>query len=285
MSNYTTPPPVTNLKASWVNSSTSSLVTPGIKLSWTAPTVTSGTLGHYTVYVILQNKATLQMEKIQFAELNRIPLRNNQTNSASGTYQISPPPTSVMFPFFWTLPDGYQYATKPFLNNGVLQPYNQSYSFSVVSGILENEDLISNYTGVTAYEPNLQTLLIPTHFNPRFQINSSQPYVDNPDNNNGTGSVATNIQNSYDEIAASVEMVLSTPLSWRTVVPEFGTPDQTFSNKIDTNVIKAALSRWEPRATTQINVVMDDSGNSNNNPGVGEAMVNVQITGIEKTSI
>lgn len=285
MKNYTAPPPVSNLKASWVSSSTSSLVTPGIKLSWTAPTVTSGTLSYYIVYVILQNKATLQMEKIQFAELNKIPLRNNQVNNFNGTYQISSPPTSILFPFVWTLPSGYQYATKPFSNNGVPQPYNQSYSFSVVSGILEDEDLTSNYTGVTAYEPNLQNFVIPEHFNPRFQINSSQPYVDGPDNNNGTGSVATNVQDSYDDIAASVEMVLSTPLSWRNVVPEFGTPDQTFSNRIDINVIKAALSRWEPRATTQINVVMDDSGNSGNSPGVGEAIVNVQITGIEKTSI
>lgn len=56
-------------------------------------------------------------------------------------------------------------------------------------------------------------------------------------------------QDSFEEIAACVEMTLATPLGWRLENPDFGLRDQTFGEGgADLHEIQNTISMWEPRA-------------------------------------
>lgn len=59
-------------------------------------------------------------------------------------------------------------------------------------------------------------------------------------------------QDSADDIRACVEVIIRYPLGLRPELPDFGVPDQTFTqgDQIDTDVLLAAVARWEPRAAT-----------------------------------
>ena len=55
-------------------------------------------------------------------------------------------------------------------------------------------------------------------------------------------------QDSVDEIAYCAYTVLTCPLGFRVDLPEFGLPDPTFTQPVDTELIRETVEEWEPRA-------------------------------------
>jgi phage baseplate assembly protein W len=65
--------------------------------------------------------------------------------------------------------------------------------------------------------------------------------------------VAVVEQDSPDEIAQNVEVILRYPLGSRPELPDFGVRDLTFSEgQPDLNEIQTAITLWEPRADALI---------------------------------
>ena len=219
-------------------------------MSWTAPTVTSGTLASYKVYILLYNTARQIVEEVLFTTLTRHALKTARNSTA---YTVSPPKTNVIFPYAtWTLPNGYQYSS------------NNCYSFHVYSTIIENPTLKSKVTGVDAFFPHVVGTNTVGHINPRFQIDSM-------------GAVNLFFQDTYEDVASSVEMILNTPLGWRTALPQFGIEDPTFQQNA-VNTWLAAINRWEPRADATINVAQDP-----NSPNAPDAItVNITINPVNQ---
>lgn len=75
----------------------------------------------------------------------------------------------------------------------------------------------------------------------------------------GIGRLATIEQDSADEIAQCVAVILATPEGSRVEVPDFGIPRLEF-NLPDTADIIAAVQEWEPRADLSLDVVRDLPG-------------------------
>lgn len=71
------------------------------------------------------------------------------------------------------------------------------------------------------------------------------------------GHVAEVEQDSIEDVAGCVEVVLRTPRGWRDDNPEFGTPDPTFSSPPDSEDVRAAVSESEPRAEVTVEDDMD----------------------------
>lgn len=67
------------------------------------------------------------------------------------------------------------------------------------------------------------------------------------------GSLAQNEQDSLADVETAVEVVTRTPTGQRRHLPDFGVPDQTFSqNGVDPFSVQVAISRWEPRASVSV---------------------------------
>lgn len=63
-----------------------------------------------------------------------------------------------------------------------------------------------------------------------------------------SGSVAVQEQDTTDEVAQCVQVLLATPLGERQEQPDYGVTDPTFQEDIDQQEILTAVSEWEPRA-------------------------------------
>lgn len=61
-------------------------------------------------------------------------------------------------------------------------------------------------------------------------------------------------QNSLDDVAACVAVILATPLGSRVDIPLLGVEDQTFSQTFDPGLLTAAVAEWEPRAVITVQV-------------------------------
>ena len=92
---------------------------------------------------------------------------------------------------------------------------------------------------------------------------------------NPDGSFSFLPQDTVDEIAQSVEVIVGTPTGSRTVVPTFGIPDPTFSQP-NKGVITSCIGLWEKRAV--VNVSISDTANS------GEANVTVFVTPVNQVA-
>jgi len=64
------------------------------------------------------------------------------------------------------------------------------------------------------------------------------------------------VQDTMEDIAQSVEMIVGTGIGSRTVVPTFGIPQQPFENGNQGNIEKI-ISTWENRATSVVTVTTD----------------------------
>jgi phage baseplate assembly protein W len=62
------------------------------------------------------------------------------------------------------------------------------------------------------------------------------------------GSVAVQEQDTTDEVAQCVQVLLATPLGERDEQPDYGITDPTFQADIDQQEILTAVAEWEPRA-------------------------------------
>ena len=69
------------------------------------------------------------------------------------------------------------------------------------------------------------------------------------------------VQDTLDEVAQSVSVIVGTETGDRTVVPSFGVPAQPF-NGPDKNEIINAINVWEPRAAANVAINTNDSGQS-----------------------
>lgn len=66
-------------------------------------------------------------------------------------------------------------------------------------------------------------------------------------------------QDSSEDIAQCVEIILRFPLGMRIDIPEFGISDQTFREKgPDLNELRTAIARWEPRADIVMDQTLDE---------------------------
>ena len=145
-----------------------------------------------------------------------------------------------------------------------------SYSFQVCAFLAEANDVGSAPTGVTVYAPAVNSQVLPSHLDPRFAITATQ-------------NAATIQQDSYEDVATCVEMVLNTPKNWRSALPDFGVDDPTFTN-VDANILKADVEQWEPRAITNVSINNDDGGNTGSPAGVDQANVKISIIDINYTA-
>jgi phage baseplate assembly protein W len=76
-------------------------------------------------------------------------------------------------------------------------------------------------------------------------------------------------QDTVEEIAAGVEVLVATPVGSRMDEPEYGIGDPTFTTGLDHAAVLDAISVWEPRAVAQIASAPDQ---------LDELVVRAQIT-------
>jgi len=84
------------------------------------------------------------------------------------------------------------------------------------------------------------------------------------------GSLATVVQDTLDEVAGCVAVIVGTPVGACTTVPDLGVPDQTFAGP-DPGAIIAAVSRYEPRAQLSVSVAAPPTRTSQITVAVGLA--------------
>jgi hypothetical protein len=71
--------------------------------------------------------------------------------------------------------------------------------------------------------------------------------------------LATVEQDSLEDVAQCVALVLSTTPGTRLELPEFGRPDPTFSEGgADPTALEDAVNEWEPRAALQFDPELDE---------------------------
>ena len=270
MTTYTAPPPVTNLTTTWKDPDGSNVLEPGITLNWTTPTVTSGTLGYYDVYIMVYDSVLNQVVEYLYLTVNQHAKRDS---TMPNTYSISGPATNVFFPFAYELRGKYTYPAQ----GGKQTSVCSAYSFHVYARILENPNLRSEMASITAFRPRIDNVPQVVHLNPRFNVNLGSA------ESQTSGFVDVFKQNSYEDVASCVEMVLNTPTGWRSAEPDFGVDDPTFT-QVSPNTVVAALKKWEPRAGVIVSIINDDSPSSAAGNGADNAIVNVQITSINGTA-
>lgn len=65
-------------------------------------------------------------------------------------------------------------------------------------------------------------------------------------------------QDELDEITGCVETIIRYPIDFRPELPEFGTPEQVFSQApLNIAEVANAVSEWEPRAQFDISTHID----------------------------
>lgn len=87
----------------------------------------------------------------------------------------------------------------------------------------------------------------------------------------GDGTFGFLVQDTEDEVAQSVEMIVGTNQGERTVVPTFGIPQQPFDGPNITE-FTTAIGLWEPRARVAVTTTTSDTG-------IGSVNVAVSIQG------
>ena len=75
------------------------------------------------------------------------------------------------------------------------------------------------------------------------------------------GSFGVVYQDTLEEIAQCVSMIVGTTIGERTVVPQFGIPQQPFDGP-NAKQIETAITAWENRCTSKVSFATDDYGNS-----------------------
>jgi hypothetical protein len=218
--------PVTNLIALWVQDL-------GIQLSWTAaPDVTIES--SYEIYA-LQNQPIVDFPinyvYVEFTQVNPSVVRlNGQAN-----YTLQNPVTTALFPW-----------------SSVLSLGKSNMPPLAVTIAVVHTDAVKNhssYTTVTAYRPKNKN-------------NASVPHLQNSmtfDPN--YGNVIVNEQNSSVEISSSVEFLLGSVIGQRPASPNYGIEDIPLS-QVNVSDIKSAISRWEPRAKTNVSIAYDNYNNA-----------------------
>src|SRR5688572_10071540 len=69
-----------------------------------------------------------------------------------------------------------------------------------------------------------------------------------------SGSAVVVDQDSFEEIAQCVGVLFSTTKGQRIELPDYGVPDQVFTEQssVDTSELAGVVNQWEPRATALV---------------------------------
>jgi len=141
-------------------------------------------------------------------------------------YSLSNPTTSYLFPF----------------------PSNigNSYTFRVVH--IDYLKVESTAATISVFQDPVMSKNGPIHF---ANMTGIDPY----------GQFFVNFQDSYEEIAESVSMVLGTTVGERSIVPTFGIEDLPLT-EISAYDIQSAITKWEPRAQADVSIKYDNENNA-----------------------
>jgi phage baseplate assembly protein W len=71
----------------------------------------------------------------------------------------------------------------------------------------------------------------------------------------GTGGFAVLEQDSVDDVAQCVAVVLATPVGSRAEAPTFGVPQVEFTSTVPAEDLVEAVVEWEPRADLDVDSV------------------------------
>jgi len=168
---------------------------------------------------------------LQFGVLGPVAVKTLGTGSLS----LSPPRT------FYT----YPWASVLSLSGGSDTAPN-SIAFQIVH--LDQYGSYSTPVSVVAMPPQIRPLYGAQHL-PNF-INIT-----------AAGGFLTFAQDSFDEIASSVEMIVGTVEGSRTGAPSYGVPELPLA-PINAGDIKNIIEQWEPRAQVDVQIQYDDAGDA-----------------------
>src|SRR4051794_33709970 len=86
------------------------------------------------------------------------------------------------------------------------------------------------------------------------------PHLKLPFHIGGRGAADVIEQDSIEEIAQCVQVLVSTRLGERIEIPNYGIPDQvmTVESVARTASLATQIERWEPRARVAVNAAPDD---------------------------
>ena len=195
----------------------------GITLSWTAATDVT-TASKYLVYVFDPN--FLIPDWALWKTIYPTP-----TKVAGNTaYTLAPPGTSYLFPWSDLISFGRNNLTPP------------SVSFKVVH-IDANKNL-SDSVGITNYPSSIRSIV-------------GAPHLQNDFNFDSFGQALVNAQDTYEEVADSVSMLLGTSFGQRVAVPAYGIEEMPLT-EINASLIEIAIKKWEPRAIPIVTVNYDE---------------------------
>jgi len=194
----------------------------GIQLNWTAASdVTNGSI--YQVYVLANADQTIPVWNL-FTSLAPNVVRASGTSNLS---LVAPVPS-----YFYKFPN--------------LTNIPASVAFSIIHVDYLNASSVP--LNISVFSPSVNPVYGPPHFQNNFTLD---PF----------GQLSVNPQDSYEEISSSVAMVVGALIGERTMLPEFGIEDPTFTD-IDTESIEQTIQRWEPRANANVSVEYDDNNNA-----------------------
>ena len=204
----------------------------GIELDWTAATDATNDSA-YLVYVLLDVSTvtpTWNLVTVIGAQI---------VNGPVGIVALTPA-TSYQYP--WA-------SAVVLWDTAVVAP--NSLAFQVV----QSDSLGNTSTGVTV-----------SAIAPARTFATAPPHLQNLPALDAFGQFLVNNQDSYSEIADSVEMIVGTQIGQRPALPDFGIFDPTFTYPVDTAGISHAIEEWDDRANPTITVTYEDvigGGNTN----------------------
>jgi phage baseplate assembly protein W len=189
----------------------------GVQLNWTAADDVTNN-SLYEIYV-LQNANQMIPTWSLVTTLNPNVVRA----SGQSNYSLTPPLTSYFYNF-----------TSP------IAPISAAFSIYHVDYTGAESDPLN----VSVFAPAINPVFGPPHFANNITLD---PF----------GQIAVNPQDSYEEISASVSMVVGALIGERTMLPDFGIQDPMFTN-VDSTEIENAINQWEPRANARVSVEYND---------------------------
>ena len=196
----------------------------GIELDWTAATDATND-SFYLVYVLI-NVSTTTPTWTLVATLGA-----EIVNGPEGIVALAPS-TSYQYP--WS-------SATVLWASGIVAPSSLAFQ------VLQSDDLGNTSTGVTV-----------SAISPAQTFPTAPPHLQNIPAIDAFGQFLVNNQDSYSEVADSVEMIVGTQIGQRPALPDFGILDPTFTYPIDTDSMRASIVNWDDRAVPTITASYED---------------------------
>ncbi len=196
----------------------------GIELDWTAATdATNGS--SYLVYVLVDVGTVTPTWTLVTTIGAQI------VNGPTGIVAL-PPATSYQYPWASAL---------------VLWSTATAAPNSLAFQVVQSDAAGNTSTGVTV------SAIAPAQTFP-----TAPPHLQNLPVLDAFGQFLVNNQDSYAEIADSVEIIVGTQIGQRPALPNFGIFDPTFTYPVDTDGIADAIEYWDERANPTVTATYED---------------------------